>query len=309
MKGDLLWVYEGLTQYYGTILSARSGLWTPEKLQENIAYVAAYLNERPGRAWRNLQDTAIAAQLLYGARAEGSSWRRGVDYYDEGTMIWLEADTIIRRESKGKASLDDFCRKFHGGENTGPKVVPYTFEDVVAALQAITPYDWHGFFAQRLNTHGPGAPLGGLENSGWKLNYDDTMNEHQAAEESVGRTTDVQFSLGFIAHDPGGEESDEVSDVIPGSPAAQAGIAPGMKLIAVNGRRWNPDGLREAIRQASGGHEPIELLIENEDFFRTYKIDYHGGERYPHLERISGKPDLLSDIARMKAAAVAMPVD
>jgi len=119
----------------------------------------------------------------------------------------------------------------------------------------------------------------------------------------------VQFSLGFIAHDPGGEESDEVSDVIPGSPAAQAGIAPGMKLIAVNGRRWNPDGLREAIRQASGGHEPIELLIENEDFFRTYKIDYHGGERYPHLERISGKPDLLSDIARMKAAAVAMPVD
>jgi predicted metalloprotease with PDZ domain len=309
MKGDLLWVYEGLTQYYGTILSARSGLWTPEKLQENIAYVAAYLNERPGRAWRNLQDTAIAAQLLYGARAEGSSWRRGVDYYDEGTMIWLEADTIIRRESKGKASLDDFCRKFHGGENTGPKVVPYTFEDVVAALQAITPYDWHGFFTQRLNTHGPGAPLGGLENSGWKLNYDDTINEHQAAEESVGRTTDVQFSLGFIAHDPGGEESDEVSDVIPGSPAAQAGIAPGMKLIAVNGRRWNPDGLREAIRQASGGHEPIELLIENEDFFRTYKIDYHGGERYPHLERISGKPDLLSDIARMKAAAVAMPVD
>jgi predicted metalloprotease with PDZ domain len=135
------------------------------------------------------------------------------------------------------------------------------------------------------------------------------MNDHQAAEEAVSRTTDVQYSLGFIAHDPGTEESDELSDVIPGSPAAQAGIAPGMKLIAVNGRRWNPDGLREAIRQARGAHEPIELLIENEDFFRTYKIDYHGGERYPHLERIDGKPDVLSDIARMKAAAVPMPVD
>jgi predicted metalloprotease with PDZ domain len=304
MKGDLLWVYEGLTQYYGTMLAARSGFWTPDKLRENIATAAAYLNERPGRTWRNLQDTAIAAQLLYTARPGGASWRRGVDYYDESTLIWLEADTIIRRETQGQRSLDDFCRKFHGGESSGPKLVTYTFDDVVTAMQEIAPYDWRAFFTERLNTHGPGAPLGGIENSGWRLVYTDTMNEHQRAAEEAGHETDVQFSLGFMVHNPGGENNDEITDVIPGSPAAQAGIAPGMKLTAVNGRRWTPEILRDTIRRAKGGSDPIELLVENEEYFHAYRVDYHGGERYPHLERISGKPDVLTEIARMRAPAV-----
>jgi predicted metalloprotease with PDZ domain len=303
MKGDLLWVYEGLTEYYGTMLAARSGFWTPEGLRETLASQAAYLNGRPGRSWRNLQDTAIAAQFLYGARQEGSSWRRGVDYYEESTLIWLEADTIIRRETQGKKSLDDFCKKFQGGQNTPPKVVPYTFEDVVAAMQEIAPYDWRAFFTERLNAHGPGAPLGGLENGGWRLVFSETMNEHQRAEEVIGRATDVQFSLGMIMHDPGSENSDEVGDVIAGSPAAQAGIVSGMRLVAVNSRRWTPEILREVIRRAKGGSEPIELLVENEEYFHTYRVDYHGGERYPHLER-NGKADLLSEIARMKAPAV-----
>ena len=174
MRGELLWVYEGLTQYYGVMLSARAGFWTPARLREYLASTAAYLDDRPGRTWRDLQDTAIAAQLLYNASTEGSSWRRSVDYYDESTLIWLEADTIIRQETKNKKSLDDFCRTFHGGENSGPKVVPYTFDDVVAGMQAVTPYDWRGFFTERLSTHGPGAPLGGLQNSGWKLVYSET---------------------------------------------------------------------------------------------------------------------------------------
>ena len=309
MKGDLLWVYEGLTQYYGTMLSARSGFWTQSKLRENLATVAAYLNQRPGRTWRNLEDTAIAAQIVYGARTGWGAWRRGVDYYDESTLIWLEADTILRRETQGKRSMDDFCRKFHGGESTGPKIVPYTFDDVVATMQEIAPYDWRGFFTERLNTHGPGAPLGGLENSGWRLVFNDTINEHERALEEVDHFVDVQFSLGFIVHYPGGENSDEFSDVIPGSPAALAGIAPDMRLIAVNGRRWTPEILREAIRAAKGGGEPIELLVENVEFFHTYRIDYRGGERYPHLERIPGKPDLLTDIAAMKAAPVSSPKD
>ena len=186
--------------------------------------------------------------------------------------------------------------------------MPYTFEDVLAAMQEIAPHDWRAFFTERLNSHGPGAPLGGLENSGWRLVFSDTMNEHQRAEEIVGRVTDVQFSLGIIVHDPGGENSDEVSDVIAGSPAAQAGIAPGMKLVAVNGRRWTPEILHEAIRRAKGGKEPIELLVENEEYFHNYRIDYHGGERYPHLER-NGKPDLLSEIARVKAPAVPLTKD
>jgi predicted metalloprotease with PDZ domain len=305
MKGGLLWVYEGMTQYYGTILSARIGSWTPERLRENLAWVAAYLDQRKGRSWRDLEDTAVAAQLLYGSAEEYKTWRRDTDYYDEGTLIWLEADTIIRQESKGKKSLDDFCRKFEGGENTGPKIVPYTFDDVVAALQEITPYDWRQFFTQRVNSHGPGAPLGGVENSGWKLVYTETPNDSRAAGEIATHVTDVQFSLGLLVRDSGGENSDEISDVIPGSPAALAGIAPGMKLVAVNGRKWNSDDLHAAINQAKGGHEPIDLLIENEDFFQTYHVDYHGGERYPHLEKISGKPDLLGEIAKMKAPAIA----
>ena len=307
MRGDLLWVYEGLTQYYGVMLAARSGFWTPERFREYLAYTAAGLNELPGRSWRDLQDTAIAAQLLYNAPTEGSSWRRAVDYYDESTLIWLEADTIIRRETANKKSLDDFCRKFHGGENTGPKVVPYTFEDVVAGVQEVAPYDWRGFFTERLTSHGPGAPLGGLQNSGWKLVFTETMNEHQRSEETVDQEVDVQFSLGLLLHAPGGEQGDHVLDVMAGSPADRAGLAPGMRLLAVNGRRWTPEILRDAIKQAKGGKEPIEVLVESGDYFKSYAINYHGGERYPHLEAISGKNDVLEEIARMKAAPVALP--
>ncbi|HEY1471207.1 MAG TPA: hypothetical protein VGF61_19350 [Candidatus Acidoferrum sp.] len=301
LKGDLLWVYEGLTQYYGVMLAARSGFWTPQRLREYLAATAAYLNDRPGRTWRDLQDTAIAAQILYGAPVAGSSWRRGVDYYDEGTLIWLEADTVIRRESNGKKSLDDFCRKFYGGENTAPKVVPYTFSDVAVALNDVTPYDWSSFFNERLTTHGPGAPLGGVLNSGWKLVFTDTLNEHQRSEEIATQDVDVEYSLGFHVHATGGEESDRILDVIPGSPADKAGLAPGMHLLAVNGRRWTPELLRDAIKRTKNDKEPIELLAENNDYFHTYRVEYHGGEKYPHLEAISGKTDVLSEISKMKA--------
>jgi predicted metalloprotease with PDZ domain len=309
LKGDLLWVYEGLTQYYGTMLSARAGFWTPEKLREDLAWVAAYLNDRPGRTWRNLQDTAVAAQILYGAPEEWSSWRRGVDYYDESTLIWLEADTIIRRESKGKKSLDDFCRKFHGGENaTGvPKLFSYTFDDVVATMNEVQPYDWRNFFTERLLSHGPGAPLGGLENSGWKLVFNETINDHERAGEVVAQVLDAEFSLGFSVHAPNGEEGDRIEDVIPGSPAALAGLAPGMHLVAVNGRKWTPELLRDTIRQTKNTKLPLELLAENGDYFQTYHLDYHGGERYPHLEAISGRSDVLAEIVRMKAPPVALP--
>jgi predicted metalloprotease with PDZ domain len=307
MKGDLLWVYEGLTQYYGQVLTARAGFWTPEKFRENLAATAAYLNDRPGRTWRDLQDTATAAQILYGSPVEGSSWRRGVDYYDESTLIWLEADTIIRRETKGKKSLDDFCRSFHGGENSGPKLVPYTFDDVVAGMNAVASYDWRKFFEERVQSHGPGAPLGGIENSGWKLVFTDAMNDHQRAAEAAEFTVDEQFSLGLLVHAPGGPDGSQLLDVIPGSPADQAGLAPGMLLVAINGRRWYPDLLRDAIRRAKDSKEPIELLIQNGDYYHTYDVDYHLGERYPHLEVISGKPDVLTEIAKMKAAAVPVP--
>lgn len=307
LTGDLLWVYEGLTQYYGVMLSARAGFWSPGKLREYLASTAGFLDDRPGRTWRNLQDTAISSQVLYGVPVSGTGWRRSVDYYEESTLIWLEADTIIRRETRNKKSLDDFCRKFHGGENTGPMVVSYTFDDLVAVLNSVTPYDWRGFLAERLESHGPGAPLGGLENSGWKLVFTEEINEHQRAGEVVDQEVDVEFSLGFQVHAPGGEQSDRVLDVIPGSPADRAGLAPGMRLIAVNGRKWTPELLREAIRKAKTSKEPIQLLAENGDFFKTYAIDYHSGERYPHLQPIAGKTDVLGEIARMRAAPVSLP--
>lgn len=304
MKGDLLWVYEGMTQYWGTMLSARIGSWTPEKLREDLAWVAAYLNERPGRTWRDLEDTAVAAQLLYGAPEQYDNWRRAVDYYDEGTLIWLEADTIIRERTNGQKSLDDFCKAFEGQPSTGPKIVPYTFDDLVNALNGVTPYDWRRFFTERLHSHGPGAPLKGIENSGWKLVFTETPNEHMRADDDVKHATDVQFSLGFIVKDPGGEDGGEIGDMILGSPAAKAGLAPGMRLVAVNGQRWSPDVLHEAITRAKESKGPIDLLAENQGYFETFHVDYHGGERYPHLEAISGKPDVLSQIAKMKAAPV-----
>ena len=307
MKGELLWVYEGLTQYYGVMLAARAGMMPPGIFREYLASTTAYLNDRPGRTWRNLQDTAVAAQILYSTPPEGASWRRSVDYYDEGTLIWLEADTIIRRQTNDKKSLDDFCRTFHGGEYSAPKVVPYTFDDVVAGMNAVAPYDWRSFFAERLNSHGPGAPLGGLENSGWKLAFTDTQNEYEHIDEVANQQVELQFSLGLLLHTPGGEDGDHILDVIPGSPAANVGLAPGMRLIAVDGRKWTPEILRDAIARAKNSKDPIDLLAENGDFFETYRIDYHGGERYPHLEPISGKTDLLTEIAKMKASAVPVP--
>jgi predicted metalloprotease with PDZ domain len=303
MKGDLLWVYEGLTQYYGVVLAARSGFWTPAQLREYLAATAAYLNERPGRIWRDLEDTAIAAQLLYGARTEGSAWRRSVDYYDESTLIWLEADTIIRRETKGQRSLDDFCNSFHGAEDGAIKVMPYALEDVVAAMNAVARYDWKRFFEERIHSHGPGAPLAGLENSGWRLTYGETMNDHQRAAEETEHLVDVSFSLGFSVHGPGSEDASTIADVTPGTPAAEAGIAPGMRLVAVNGRRWSADNLREALRAAKTASEPIELLIENDGYFHNHAVDYHGGERYPHLQSTNAR-DVLGEIAKRRAAEV-----
>jgi predicted metalloprotease with PDZ domain len=304
MRDELLWIYEGLTQYYGVVLAARSGAWKAQGLHEYMAVTFARLDRRPGRTWRDLEDTAISSQLLYTAREAGSSWRRPVDYYEESELIWLDADTLIREKTGGKKSLDDFCRAFHGGEGGEPKLIPYTLDDVVATLNGIAPYDWKKFFEERIHSHGPGAPLAGLERSGWKIVFNATMNEHEKSEEESGHVMNAEFSLGFSAHYPGGENADEVAEVIAGSPAEKAGLAAGMKLVAVNGRKWTPDILREAIRGAKDGKEPIELLVENDDFYQTVKIDWHGGERYPHLEKIAGTADVLAEVAKMRAAAV-----
>jgi predicted metalloprotease with PDZ domain len=304
MRDELLWIYEGLTQYYGVVLAARSGAWKPEALHEYLATTFARLDARPGRTWRDLEDTAISSQLLYSAREAGSSWRRPVDYYEESELIWLDADTLIREKTGGKRSLDDFCRGFHGGESGAPKLIPYTLDDVVTALNGIVPYDWKKFFEERIRSHGPGAPLEGLKRSGWKISFNATPNEHMKSEEDSGHVFNAEFSLGFTVHASGGDNADEIGELMWGSPAAKAGLAEGMKLVAVNGRKWTPDILHEAIREAKGSSKPIELLVENDEFYQTVKIDWHEGERYPHLEKNAGAADVLSEIAKTRAPAV-----
>jgi predicted metalloprotease with PDZ domain len=295
MQDDLLWVYEGLTNYLGTVLTARSGLLTPEQARDDLSMTAAELDHTPGREWRNLQDTADAAPELYFSPRAWESWRRSTDFYDEGTLDWLWADVIIRQQSKDKKSLDDFCKLFHGAPSTGPMVKTYTFDDVVNALNQVVSYDWRGFWTERLTNHGPGAPLGGIEGSGWKVVYDESPSEMDRGGEGGGHFIDVAYSIGIDLREDG-----TITDTIEGMPAALAGIGPGMKLIAVNGRHYSPEVLRDALRAGKSSTAPLELLVENTDYFKTYALDYHGGERYPHLVRDESKPDLLSEIYKAK---------
>ena len=294
MKDDLLWVYEGLTQYLGFVLAARSGIRAPQHTFDNLALVAASLDNQPGRTWRPLIDTAVEAQLLYGASNLWESWRRGTDFYDEGLLIWLEADVMIRQQTKGARSLDDFCRRFHGGASGVPRVVTYTFDDVVSTLNQVAPYDWRSFLTTRLESVSPRAPLGGVTQGGWRLTYRDSVPALLRAREEARKHVDLTYSIGIRVK----KEDSVVEDVIPGSAAAQAGVAPGMKLVAVNGRKWSKEILRDAVRATKTSKEPLELLAENGDFIRTFRLDYHGGERYPYVERDTRKPDVVSEILK-----------
>ncbi len=293
LETDLLWVYEGLTSYLGDVLSARSGLRTPEQFRDALALIAAQLDHRPGRSWRNLADTANGVPALQDAPQEWESWRRDLDYYDEDVLNWLWADTIIRRETKGKKSLDDFCRFFHGGASGPPEVKTYGFEDVVNGLNQVAPYDWRGFWTERLASHGPGAPLGGIEESGWKLVYDETASELYRIQERDRQLIDATNSVGLLLNQEG-----RVVDTIEGMTAAQAGVGPGMTVVAVNGRRFSGEVLRDALKAGKSASGPLELLVENTGYYKTYALDYHGGERYPHLVRAESKADMLSDILR-----------
>jgi predicted metalloprotease with PDZ domain len=295
-EADLLWVYEGLTSYLGDVLTARSGLWTPEYARDSIAFMAAGLANRPGRTWRPLVDTTRAAYLLYGAPPEWKSWRRGVDFYDEGVLIWLEADTLIRSLTGERKSLDDFCRAFTTGHEGQPVVEPYTYKDVTQQLAKIAAYDWKKFFDERIYTVRPQAPLGGITNGGWQLVYTEEPNLVQKDTDETKKTLDLRFSLGLLIGNEDGAEHGRILDVLPGSPAAGPDIAPGAMLVAVNGRRWTPDILRRAIHEAKDSKQPIRLLVENAEFYREVAVDYHGGERYPHLERLAGKTDRLNQI-------------
>lgn len=298
MEGNLLWVYEGLTQYLGGLLATRAGLWSPEYYRENLATVAGRLDMQPGRTWRPLSDTAVAAQILFGSPSAWESTRRSTDFYDEAILLWLEADSIIRQKTNNRASLDDFIRRFHGGNSGVAEVKPYTYDELLAALNAVAPYDWRKHFDERLTSLSPRAPIGGITNNGWKIVLSETPNESIKATEDRRKIIDLTYSLGMTLKN--GDRPDEkgtVRDVWMGLPASNAGIGPGMKLIAVNGRRWTRDVLEKALREKG----PLELLVQNNDDFRTYTVDYRGGVRYPHLERVDGKADTLGEVVKGRA--------
>jgi predicted metalloprotease with PDZ domain len=298
MIGDLLWVYEGLTEYLGDVLTERSGLWTPEQYRDALAATAAMLDHRAGRTWRPLEDTAVSVQTLRMLGSQWQNWRRSLDYYPEGELIWLEVDSTIRRLTNGQRSMDDFCRRFHGGESGAPKVVPYTFDDVVRTLNDVAPYDWATLLKERVQRTSAHAPLGGIEKGGWKLVYNDKPNSFISAYEKKGKFAELTDSIGV-----GIGKDGELDDVIPGSPAFAAGLGPGMKVIAVNGRKYSVEVLREAIKSAHDSHQPIELIVEASQFYKTYSIPYYDGEKIPHLERVEGQPDILGSILKPKTGA------
>jgi predicted metalloprotease with PDZ domain len=295
MQTDLLWVYEGLTSYLGDMLAARSGERTPELARDALAQIAADLDHRSGRVWRNLQDTADGVPDMQNAPKAWNDYRRGLDYYDEDVLNWLAADVIIRQQSKGAKSLDDFCKLFHGAPSGPPMVKTYTFDDIVNTLNQVTAYDWRGFWTERLTNHGPGAPLDGVEASGWKLVYDESPSDLDRAEDRDDKSVSAHYTVGLWVSGDG-----TVRDTVEGMIGAKAGIGPGMKIVAINGRRFSLEVWHDAIRAAKTSSSPIELIIENTDYFRVVKLDYHGGEKYPHLVRDETKPDLLTEIYRAK---------
>lgn len=298
MKTDLLWVYEGLTDYLGNLLATRSGLLTPQQYREHLAMIAAMLGPgRPGRTWRPLQDTADAAQILYFSPDEWRNWRRTTDYYEEGDLLWLEVNTTLRHLTRGRKSLKDFCHLFYGGPNDGPQLKTYTFQDLVQALNQIAPYDWTNFFRARLESTSPEPPMGGIEAAGWKLIYNDQEPEMLRVEDEVHHTVNAVYSVGLLLKEDG-----DIQDCIVGSPAYKAGISAGMRLMAVNSKAFTPAVLRDALKESPNSSQPLRLLVLNDGYYETFNVDYHGGERYPHLAREKGKPDLLDEISKPLAA-------
>ncbi|MBT9330144.1 M61 family metallopeptidase [Paracidobacterium acidisoli] len=299
MEDDLLWVYEGLTDYLGPILAARSGLYTPEQYHEYLASVAAMLGPgRPGRTWRPLLDTAVTVAGGEGGRgARGwTAWRRtSHDYYDEGGLIWLEVATIIHDVTHGQKSIDDFCHVFYGGPNNGPQLKTYTFDSLVETLNQVAPYDWATFFHQHLDFTSPDMPDGGILNAGWKVEFNDKPLHMPGLPARLGNPGDV-YTIGLQLGPDG-----TVMDSVVSGPAFNAGISSGMKVAGVNGRLYTHDVLEDAIRAATDSSAPITLLVINDDYYRTSTIEYHGGERYPHLVRDDGKPDYLDELIRAHA--------
>jgi predicted metalloprotease with PDZ domain len=294
MQDSLLWVYEGQTQYWGQVLAARSRLWSRQQAFDQLALTAAYYQVQAGRQWRALQDTTND-EIINPRRPQ--SWRdmqRFEDYYEEGQLIWLDADTLIRERSQGKRSLDDFARAFFAINDGSFTTVTYTFDDVVKALNAVEAYDWAAFLRQHLDSVAKPAPLEGLHRGGYKLVYTDTPGDYLKASEEQRKHVNLLFSIGIEIDDK--EKEGSIAQVIWDSPAFKAKLTEDAQILAVNGAAYSAEVLKDAIRSAHTTKSPIELIIRTGDRFMVANIDYHDGLRYPHLERDPSEPARLDDI-------------
>ena len=301
MKDDLIWIYEGMNQYLGKLLAVRARLATPEDERDAFASIGAQEAYRYGRNWRPLFDTAVSAPYLYTAPGSWSILRRTAgDFYDEGLLVWLDVDTTIRQLTHGRKSLDDFLHAYTAGGGRYPSIEWYDFDDIVALLNRTAPFDWRGFFEQKVYAVAPQAPLAGFERSGWRLVYRDEPSPLMKASMSLRHYADLAYSIGLRLSSDG-----SVRDIVPSSAAGDAGIAPGMTIVAVNGRAFTIARIRAAIAGAKSTRAPIELIVTNGSFYKTFSVPYYGGERYPALERIPGKPDMLSEIFAPKTFTAA----
>lgn len=292
MRDSLLWVYEGQTQYWGQVLSARSGLWSKDEALEAIASIAATYENRAGRAWRPLLDTTNEPIISERTPQPWRSWQRPEDYYSESLLIWLDADTLIRELSRGRRSLDSFARDFFSGGEPGDRTPStYTREDVIAALNEVQAHDWAGFLRARVDEVAPKAPLDGVTRGGYRLVYVEEPGPFQKSVAKRAKTKDFSYSLGIVIGEGG-----KVTEVLWDSPAFAAGLSLGCEVVAVNGLAFDEDGLKRAVTEAKGTDKSIELLVKEGDRFRTVAIAYRDGLRYPKLERVEGTPDRLGQI-------------
>ncbi|MBK7617286.1 MAG: M61 family metallopeptidase [Burkholderiales bacterium] len=308
MGTSLLWVYEGQTQFWGHVLAARAGLTTPEQARDRLAHTAAEMAARSGRAWRSLQDTTLDPAVGPGHSTEWEDWQRGFDYYAEGLLLWLDVDSKLREASGDQRSLDDFARAFFGlpdqrRADGSVQPLPYTFNDLVVALNAVQPLDWAAFLRERLDRTGANttAPLDGLARSGWRLAWSDKESSFASHERGwsgpsgTERPQELAHSLGLRITSDG-----KLDQVFWQSPAFHAGLAPGMTLLAVNGRGYKPERVEAAITANRDGSAPLQLLVKDGDRYSTVRIDWRGGLRYPQLAQILGAPDRLSSLYKAR---------
>lgn len=289
---DMVWAYEGLTEYWSGVLAVRSGLLSAAQYREALAATTAAMAHRTGRRWRSLQDTADSAQLLYFNGNQWTNYRRVTDFYPEGELLWLDVDTRIRELSHDRHSLDDFAKAFYGMDDGSHVTRTYTFDELVGALNKVQAYDWASFLRSRLDYTGDTLPEHGVERGGWKLAYTAQPSDYTRAVAHAHHSIDLAYSLGATFTSDG-----KVRDVQWDGPAYAAGLVPGMKVIAVDGSAFSAEALTQAVSRAKGGTIPIGLTVSYIDTVSTLRVDYHGGLRYPHLLRVEGTPDYIGEIA------------